>query len=127
MLPLDGQTIDGFLHGIVLFELGLDLLVLAYLESLLLALFGQVLPEYGLVPLVPLLLLLRVEQVPLRVHIEYVVLVQLLPRTLLNLVHLTLRLLLQLVVQRHKQVALPNAKLGLQGVVLAHGREERIV
>ena len=93
MLPLDGQTVHGLLHGIVLFELRLDLLVLANLESLLLALLGQVLPEYGLVPLVPLLLLLRVEQVPLRVHIEYVVLVQLLPRTLLNLIHLTLRLL----------------------------------
>jgi len=77
-------------------------------------------PEYRLMSLVALLLLFRIEEVSLRVHIKNEVFVALLTGALLNFIHFALCLLLQLVMQGHKQVALPNAELGLQGIVLTH-------
>ena len=71
-------------------------------------------------PLVPLLLLIGVEMVAFRLDVKYVIFIALLPRPLLDLVHLALRMLLQLVVQGHKQVTLPDVKLSLQRIVLAN-------
>lgn len=69
--------------------------------------------------LVPLLLLFGVEVLSLGVSVPYVVLVEHLLLLLLDFFHLTLSLLLQLVRERHEQVALPDVELGLKGVILA--------
>ena len=77
--------------------------------------------KYRLMSIVPLLFLFRVEVITLGIGVPNVVLVELLPLFLLNFLHLSLRLLLQLVSEWHEQVALPNIELRLESVIFAHG------